>query len=43
MAAALTAADPRIGFFGPGYFTVFGAMLAELFPSAIRDDAGLVL
>lgn len=30
---------PLIGFFGHGYFSVFGAMLAELFPSAIRATA----
>jgi MFS family permease len=28
-----------VGFFGHGYFSVFGAMLAELFPSAIRGAA----
>ena len=30
---------PLIGFFGHGYFSVFGAMLAELFPSAVRATA----
>jgi len=30
---------PLIGFFGHGYFSVFGAMLAELFPTAIRGTA----
>jgi MFS family permease len=30
---------PLIGFFGHGYFSVFGAMLAELFPAAIRATA----
>jgi MFS family permease len=30
---------PLVGFFGHGYFSVFGAMLAELFPSAIRATA----
>jgi MFS family permease len=30
---------PLIGFFGHGYFSVFGAMLAELFPSSIRATA----
>ena len=30
---------PLIGFFGHGYFSVFGAMLAELFPSRIRGAA----
>ncbi|MFN7937593.1 MAG: MFS transporter [Bryobacteraceae bacterium] len=27
---------PLIGFFGTGYFSLFGAMLAELFPAAVR-------
>jgi MFS family permease len=30
---------PFIGFFGHGYFSVFGAMLAELFPSGVRAGA----
>jgi len=30
---------PFIGFFGHGYFSVFGAMLAELFPTSIRGTA----
>jgi MFS family permease len=30
---------PLVGFFGHGYFSVFGAMLAELFPSSIRAAA----
>ncbi|HEY4613510.1 MAG TPA: MFS transporter, partial [Bacteroidota bacterium] len=30
---------PYIGFFGHGYFSVFGAMLAELFPTSIRGTA----
>jgi MFS family permease len=30
---------PFIGFFGHGYFSVFGAMLAELFPTDIRGTA----
>lgn len=30
---------PFMGFFGHGFFSVFGAMLAELFPSAIRGTA----
>jgi MFS family permease len=38
-AAALLAMGPLLGFFGHGYFSVFGAMLAELFPSAIRATA----
>ena len=36
---ALLAVSPLIGFFGHGYFSVFGSMLAELFPSAIRATA----
>jgi MFS family permease len=27
---------PLIGFFGSGYFSLFGAMLAELFPTSLR-------
>lgn len=27
---------PAIGFFGSGYFSLFGTMLAELFPTAVR-------
>jgi MFS family permease len=30
---------PAIGFFGTGYFSLFGAMLAELFPTAVRGAA----
>ncbi len=30
---------PLIGFFGHGYFSVFGSMLAELFPSVARATA----
>lgn len=30
---------PLIGFFGHGYFSVFGAMLAELYPTGIRATA----
>lgn len=30
---------PFIGFFGHGYFSVFGAMLAELFPTNVRGTA----
>lgn len=33
---ALLAIGPLIGFFGSGYFSVFGAMLAELYPTALR-------
>jgi len=37
--AALMALGPLIGFFGHGYFSLFGAMLAELFPSSVRATA----
>jgi MFS family permease len=37
--AVLMALGPLIGFFGHGYFSLFGAMLAELFPSGIRATA----
>lgn len=30
---------PLLGFFGHGYFSVFGALLAELFPTSIRGAA----
>jgi MFS-type transporter involved in bile tolerance (Atg22 family) len=30
---------PLVGFFGHGYFSLFGAMLAELFPSGLRATA----
>ncbi|HVU65041.1 MAG TPA: MFS transporter [Phycisphaerales bacterium] len=30
---------PLVGFFGHGYFSVFGSMLAELFPTSIRGGA----
>jgi MFS family permease len=33
---ALLILGPFIGFFGSGYFSLFGAMLAELFPTSIR-------
>lgn len=32
----LLALSPLLGFAGSGYFSVFGAMLAELFPTAVR-------
>ena len=32
----LLAAGPLVGFFGSGYFSLFGAMLAELYPTAVR-------
>ncbi|MEX2262219.1 MAG: MFS transporter [Bryobacteraceae bacterium] len=35
----LLALGPFLGFFGHGYFSVFGAMLAELFPSGVRGAA----
>jgi len=38
-AAILFLLGPAIGFFGHGYFSVFGAMLAELYPSGIRATA----
>jgi MFS family permease len=34
--AILLLLGPFIGFFGSGYFSLFGAMLAELFPTSIR-------
>jgi MFS family permease len=37
--ALLMALGPLVGFLGHGYFSVFGAMLAELFPSGIRATA----
>lgn len=37
--ALLMALGPLVGFLGHGYFSVFGAMLAELFPSSIRATA----
>jgi MFS family permease len=30
---------PLVGYFAHGYFSVFGAMLAELFPTNIRASA----
>jgi MFS family permease len=35
----LLALGPLVGFFGHGYFSLFGALLAELFPSAVRGTA----
>jgi MFS family permease len=32
----LLALGPLIGFFGTGYFSLFGVMLAELFPTSVR-------
>jgi len=37
--AVLFLLGPLVGFLGHGYFSLFGAMLAELFPSAIRATA----
>jgi MFS family permease len=37
--AVLMALGPLLGFFGSGYFSLFGAMLAELFPTKIRATA----
>jgi MFS family permease len=34
--AVLLVLGPFVGFFGHGYFSVFGSMLAELFPTRIR-------
>ena len=36
---ALLLLGPLLGFFGHGYFSVFGAMLAELFPTPVRGVA----
>jgi MFS family permease len=33
---ALLALGPLVGFFGSGYFSLFGAMLAEIYPTALR-------
>lgn len=35
----LLALGPLIGFFGHGYFSIFGSMLSELFPSGLRGTA----
>ncbi len=37
--AILFILGPLVGFFGHGFFSMFGAMLAELFPSAVRGIA----
>lgn len=37
--AVLLALGPLIGFFGHGYFSIFGALLSEIFPSGIRGTA----
>jgi MFS family permease len=36
---ALLALGPLLGFFGHGYFSVFGVMLSELFPTHVRGTA----
>jgi hypothetical protein len=33
------ALGPALGFFGHGYFSVFGALLSELFPTSVRAVA----
>jgi MFS family permease len=38
-AAALLALGPLVAFFGTGYFSGFGAVTAEIFPTAIRATA----
>jgi MFS family permease len=35
----LTFVGPLVGFFGSGYFSVFGALFAELYPTSIRGTA----
>jgi MFS family permease len=37
--AVLLALGPLVGFLGHGYFSLFGAMLAEIFPGSIRATA----
>jgi MFS family permease len=36
---SLLLVGPLVGYFGHGYFSLFGAMLAELFPTSIRGTA----
>jgi MFS family permease len=38
-ATQLMVLGPLVGFFGSGYFSMFGAFIAELFPSAARGAA----
>lgn len=38
-ATRLMLLGPLVGFFGHGYFSVFGAMLAELYPTRLRATA----
>jgi MFS family permease len=35
----LLALGPLVGFFGHGYYSAFGAILSELFPSTVRGTA----
>jgi MFS family permease len=35
----ILALGPFLGFFGHGYFSLFGSMLAEIFPTSIRATA----
>jgi MFS family permease len=37
--SVLLLVGPLLGFFGHGYFSVFGAMLSELFPTRVRATA----
>lgn len=37
--AVLLLLGPLVGFFGSGYFSLFGALLAELFPTELRGTA----
>jgi MFS family permease len=37
--ASLLILGPLVGYFGHGYFSLFGAMLAELFPTRMRASA----
>src|SRR5438552_14255064 len=38
-AALLMLMGPLVGYFGHGYFSVVGGMMAELFPSTVRTTA----
>jgi MFS family permease len=40
---ALLLLGPAVGFLGTGFFSLFGAMLAELYPTAVRGAAGGVI
>lgn len=37
--AVLLLVGPLVGFFGHGYFSLFGALLAELYPTSVRATA----